>query len=70
MSHDFEDPFANPKTILKDSNGVSCTDSNGVMDYYVTVQMWTTCSVEKFTEHYNNILAENGNFCLQLAASN
>jgi hypothetical protein len=50
MNHDFTDPFTSPKTVLRDSAGNSCTDSNGVMDYYVTVQKWTTCSVERFTQ--------------------
>jgi hypothetical protein len=67
MYHDFIDPYTSPKTIFRDSAGRTCTDVNGVMDYYVTVQKWTTCSVEKFTLHYNNVLAYfNGNFCLPL----
>ena len=67
MTHDFIDPYTSPKTILRDAKGVSCTDSNGVMDYYVTVQKWTTCSVEGFTQHYNNIVAQAGSFCMALA---
>ena len=67
MNHDFIDPFTNPKTIFRDSNGVSCTDTNGVMDYYVTVQKWTTCSVERFTQHYNNVVNSDGQFCMALA---
>jgi hypothetical protein len=66
MNHDFTDPFTSPKTVLRDSAGNSCTDSNGVMDYYVTVQKWTTCSVERFTEHYNNVVSGVGSFCLKL----
>jgi hypothetical protein len=66
MNHDFEDPFASPKTILRDAAGNSCTDSNGVMDYYVTVQKWTTCSVERFTQHYNNVVSSTGSFCMKL----
>ncbi len=69
MNHDFIDPYNTPKTIYRDSNGVSCTDSNGVMDYYVNVQKWTTCSVEMFTQHYNNIVSANGKFCLDLAGA-
>jgi len=64
MNHDFLDPYTNPKTPYLDSNGVSCTDSNGVMDYYVTVQKWTTCSVERFTSHFNKVISENGIFCM------
>ena len=67
MYHDFIDPYTNPKTIFRDANGVSCTDSNGVMDYFVTVQKWTTCSVERFTQHYNDIVSLTGSFCLALA---
>ena len=67
MNHDFTDPYTSPKTILRDSNGVSCTDSNGVMDYYVTVQKWTTCSVEWFTQRYNNVISSAGTFCMATA---
>ena len=67
MNHDFIDPITNPKTIFRDSNGLSCTDANGVMDYYVTVQKWTTCSVERFTQHYNNVVNSDGQFCMALA---
>ncbi len=64
MNHDFIDPYTSPKTPYLDSKGASCTDSNGVMDYYVTVQKWTTCSVERFTSNYNQVIAERGTFCL------
>ena len=69
MNHDFIDPYTSPKTILRDSKGASCTDSNGVMDYYVTVQKWTTCSVEGFTQHYNDVVSEAGKFCLGLSGN-
>ncbi len=65
MNHDFIDPYTSPKTIFRDSNNNTCTDVNGVMDYYVTVQKWTTCSVERFTLHYNNVLSR-GSFCLPI----
>ena len=67
MTHDFTDPFTSPKTILRDSKGISCTDANGVMDYYVTVQKWSTCSVEAFTQHYNNVVNSDGKFCMAVA---
>ena len=67
MTHDFTDPFTSPKTVLRDSNGVSCTDANGVMDYYVTVQKWSPCSVEGFTKHYNNVVNSAGKFCMAVA---
>lgn len=70
MPHDFMDPYQSPKIIRRDSRGLSCTDNNGVMDYYVTVQKWTTCSVEKFTEHYNNVLNRDGKFCLPVNQGN
>ena len=66
MYHDFIDPYANPKTIFRDAAGNTCTNVNGVMDYYVTVQKWTTCSVERFTRHYNNVIASAGSFCMPL----
>ena len=69
MNHDFVDPFTSPKTILRDSNGVSCTDSNCVMDYFVSVQKWSTCSVEWFTQYYNSIISSNGQFCMALAGN-
>jgi hypothetical protein len=51
MEHDFIEPLSNPKGIIYDSNGNSCTDINGVMDNNPLVQKWTTCSVESFTEY-------------------
>ena len=41
MNHDFIDPYTTPKNIFRDSTGASCTDVNGVMDYFVEVQQWT-----------------------------
>jgi hypothetical protein len=64
MNHDFIDPYASPKTIFRDAAGNTCTNVNGVMDYYVTVQKWTTCSVERLTQHYNNVISSQGKFCL------
>ena len=64
MPHDFIDPFSTPKTIRRDSKGLSCTDANGVMDYYVTVQKWSTCSVEAFTAYYNQVVSVEGEFCM------
>ena len=64
MSHDFVDPFGTPKPIRRDRAGNTCTDVNGVMDYYVTVQKWSTCSVQDLTDHYNYIVSELGSFCL------
>lgn len=66
MNHDFIDPYTSPKTIFRDASGNTCTDVNGVMDYYVTVQKWTTCSVERFTQHYNAIVSSQGTFCMPL----
>ena len=68
MSHDFIDPISSPKTIRYDSNGNSCTDHNGVMDYYVVVTQLTNCSVEAFTDLYNYYLS-NGGFCLELMSA-
>ena len=64
MPHDFIDPFASPKTIRRDAAGVTCTDANGVMDYYVTVTKWSKCSVEAFTAYYNQIISQYGSYCL------
>jgi hypothetical protein len=66
MPHDFSALYSNPKNILRDSVGNSCTDVNGVMDYYVTVKRWSTCSVEFFARHYNNVISRTGSFCLKL----
>jgi hypothetical protein len=63
MPHDFIDPYSNPKNIRRDSVGNSCTNVNGVMDYYVTVQKWTTCSVEALTSYYNYLVSRGG-YCL------
>ena len=68
MDHDFIDPYTSPKTIFRDSSGKSCTDDHGVMDYYVSVQKWTTCSVERFTQHYNNVISWYGQFCMPVNA--
>ena len=36
MQHDFVDPFGTPKNIRQHpETGVSCTDDNGIMDYFV-----------------------------------
>jgi len=64
MQHDFIDPFTSPKTIRTDATGVSCTNANGVMDYYVTVTKWSKCSVEAFTAHYNDVITQLGSFCM------
>ena len=64
MPHDFIDPFSSPKTIRRDAAGASCTDANGVMDYYVTVTKWSMCSVEAFTTYYNQVISQLGSFCL------
>lgn len=66
MNHDFVDPFTYPKAILRDSKGNSCTDVNGVMDYGGNPSQWTSCSVEYFTQHYNNMVTANGKFCLEV----
>ena len=66
MNHDFIDPYTNPKTIFLDSAGNSCTNNGGVMDYFVAVNKWTTCSVERFTQHYNNVLSRGAGFCMPL----
>ena len=42
MKHDFEDPFNQPKNIrYHPETGVSCTDDNGIMDYYVVYMLYT-----------------------------
>jgi hypothetical protein len=64
MPHDFIDPYADPKSIRYDSNGNSCTDLNGIMDYSAATERWTTCSVEKLTAYYNSIIARQGRFCM------
>ncbi len=69
MPHDFIDPETSPKTIFRDSKGVSCTDDNGIMDYDPLVKKWTTCSVEMFTCYYNYILNAHGHFCMEPAGN-
>jgi hypothetical protein len=64
MERDFIEPLTNPKEIIYDSSGNSCTDINGVMDNNPLVQKWTTCSVESFTEYYNDIVTSQGRFCM------
>jgi hypothetical protein len=66
MFHDFIDPYSSPKTVRRDSAGNSCTDVGGVMDYVDTATKWTTCSVEAFTQHYNDVISRTGSFCLKL----
>lgn len=70
MNHDFIDPYTSPKTIYRDANGVSCTDDHGVMDYYVKVEKWSTCSVERFSQHFNNVILEQGRFCMPQIGQN
>ena len=57
--HDFIDPYTNPKNYRYDSNGNPCTNIGGVMDYYVTVTRWTSCSYEALTNYVNS-----GSFCM------
>jgi len=65
MPHDF---IGDHETLL-DSQGNSCTYVGGIMDYTATAAMnkWTTCSVEAFTKYYNDVVAQSGRFCLDLA---
>jgi len=57
MNHDFNQ---NPGVVRRDSRGNSCTNIGGVMDYYGTVNKWTSCSVEDFT-----VLSNRQGFCLR-----
>jgi hypothetical protein len=68
MNHDFIDPYTTPKNIRRNSAGNTCTDVNGVMDYYVIIQKWTTCSNEKLTAYYNNVVSAIGKYCLAVNA--
>jgi hypothetical protein len=64
MKHDFIEPLSIPKGIIYDSNGDSCTDIYGVMDNKPLVQKWSKCSVESFTEYYNEVVTSQGKFCM------
>ena len=57
--------------IRRDSKGASCTNINGVLDYNDPEHAlrWSTCSVELFTKHYNDMISANGNFCMALAGT-
>lgn len=57
MSHDFD---GQPGKVRKDSKGNTCSGIGGVMDYYGTVNKWSTCSVEDFTA-----LVNRSGFCLK-----
>jgi len=57
MQHDFVDQ---PGATRRDSKGNSCTNIGGVMDYYGTVNKWSSCSIEDFTA-----LANKSEFCLK-----
>ena len=59
MSHDFVG--SDPNAVRYDSLGNSCTKVGGVMDYYGTVDKWSTCSAEDFQNYYN---ARASNFCM------
>ncbi len=61
---EINDPLTNTEII--DSNGNSCTNVGGIMDYAGNSTQWTTCSVEKFTDYYNEVIAKNGQFCMDL----
>jgi len=47
MLHDFDGSPGNPRY---DSQGRTCTNIGGVMDYYGEVFQWSTCSVEDFEQ--------------------
>jgi hypothetical protein len=66
MLHDFTGVYASPKKVLLDSKGQTCTDIGGVMDYYVTVTRWSSCSNEFFYKLYNSEVQKKGNFCLEV----
>jgi len=61
MRHDFIDPTPGT-TRTCDTDGSSCTDIGGVMDYFGTVNKWTCCSNADFLELYNQY---GSDFCLQ-----
>jgi len=58
MDHDFGDD-----TSIKrfDSKGRPCSGVGGVMDYYGTVDKWSTCSAEDMTKYINS----QPTFCLK-----
>ena len=50
---------------MKLTQGQSCTDVNALMDYdKKSVDLWSRCSIEFFTDNYNNIVASQGSFCM------
>ena len=63
IEHDFGDDTGGDRF---DRNGVKCTDINGVMDYGArsSVNKFTTCSKQDFTDYYNQVLGIYGGFCL------
>ncbi len=58
MEHDFND---DPRNKRVDSKGRPCSGVGGVMDYYGTVNKWSTCSVEDFTKLVDSMKT----FCLK-----
>ena len=49
MSHDFLEVFsATEKTERFHPDGTTCTNINGIMDYYVPSEIWTHCSTYDF----------------------
>ena len=55
MRHDFLAIQNGRKTPRFSSNGTACTDIGGYMDYFISKNKWSTCSVEDITKYYNQI---------------
>ena len=57
MSHDFLEIFSpTEKTERFHPDGTTCTNINGIMDYYVDSEIWTHCSTYDFKslfDYYN-----------------
>jgi len=62
MKHDFEE---RSKSNKNSSKGEPCTKIDGIMDYKSKNRFWSPCSVEDFTNWYNEVLSKQGKWCLQ-----
>ena len=49
----------------RDSKDNSCIDQNSIMDDGGSnATHWSKCSIEKFTDYYNEVLKNDGEFCM------
>ena len=55
MYHDFTDGDSRNERFSSKFPWIPCTNVGGYMDYRLSPNKWSDCSVEDFTEYYNSV---------------